>query len=340
MRSKILEVLAAGCLGDAYGYPVEFLQWDVIQKRYGTKGLLELLPNPDIPVATDDTQMTLFIAESILQVATDLNIMSRHDLVESAELSMLDWYHTQLPADSVSAESLLLQFNKDLCCRRAPGNTCLSSLQTRNYKPTYLDAELNNSKGCGVVMRSAPYAFLHKMDGDSVWATAGWSGYLTHCHPDGWGSGAALAYLMHKVLAGASFEEAIKATSQKCAQTAAVNPKFQFTGPLLEKALAYSLMPDQLDPDRMCNELGEAWTGDEALAVSVYAALRAKSVLEAIQIGTNHRGDSDSTASIAGQLAALRFGMTDDEYALFKQVDLAPVVEYMAEQLFQALEGF
>jgi ADP-ribosyl-[dinitrogen reductase] hydrolase len=48
--------------------------------------------------------------------------------------------------------------------------------------------------------------------------------------------------------------------------------------------------------------LGEGWVGEEALAIGLYAALVAPSFEDAIRIAANHSGDSDSTASIAGQL--------------------------------------
>jgi hypothetical protein len=45
--------------------------------------------------------------------------------------------------------------------------------------------------------------------------------------------------------------------------------------------------------------LGGGWVGEEALAIGIYAALSAESFVEAIQIATNHSGDSDSTALAA-----------------------------------------
>jgi hypothetical protein len=47
--------------------------------------------------------------------------------------------------------------------------------------------------------------------------------------------------------------------------------------------------------------LGGGWVGEEALAIGLYAALVAPSFADAIRLAANHGGDSDSTASIAGQ---------------------------------------
>jgi ADP-ribosylglycohydrolase len=53
---------------------------------------------------------------------------------------------------------------------------------------------------------------------------------------------------------------------------------------------------------RASASFGLGWVGDEALAVGLHAAATAQSFHEAIEVASNHDGDSDSTASIAGQL--------------------------------------
>ena len=55
---------------------------------------------------------------------------------------------------------------------------------------------------------------------------------------------------------------------------------------------------------------GRGWVGDEALAVGLHAAAKASSFSEAIEVASNHDGDSDSTASIAGQLYGAKHGLS------------------------------
>jgi ADP-ribosylglycohydrolase len=52
-----------------------------------------------------------------------------------------------------------------------------------------------------------------------------------------------------------------------------------------------------------------SWVGEEALAIGVYCAVVASSFAECIELAANHDGDSDSTASIAGQLYGARQGL-------------------------------
>ena len=73
---KIRGSLVGGAVGDALGYPVEFISsYEGIQKRYGEKGITQLdttqwwLPDEEKSGKawiSDDTQMTLFTACGLL----------------------------------------------------------------------------------------------------------------------------------------------------------------------------------------------------------------------------------------------------------------------------------
>lgn len=50
----------------------------------------------------------------------------------------------------------------ELYALRAPGNTCLSALKADKEVGDYIESPVNNSKGCGGVMRVAPLALLYR----------------------------------------------------------------------------------------------------------------------------------------------------------------------------------
>ena len=80
--------------------------------------------------------------------------------------------------------------------------------------------------------------------------------------------------------------------------------------------------------------MGEGWIGEEALAVGVYAALAGQSFREVFAIAANHDGDSDSTASIAGQLYGAWKGMTDLPQSWVEQLDVFdPAMRLVTELL-------
>lgn len=55
--------------------------------------------------------------------------------------------------------------------------------------------------------------------------------------------------------------------------------------------------------------LGEGWTGDEALVISLFAALRGEDLVDTLRIGANHDGNSNSTAAIAGNIRGAEEGL-------------------------------
>ena len=65
---KIRGCLFGGAVGDALGYPVEFMGEKAIFSQYGDKGIqeYELDPISGKALISDDTQMTLFTANGLL----------------------------------------------------------------------------------------------------------------------------------------------------------------------------------------------------------------------------------------------------------------------------------
>ena len=70
LQDRIRGSLIGGAIGDALGYPVEFISsFEGIQKRYGELGITRLdIQSGDRgkAVVSDDTQMTLFTANGLL----------------------------------------------------------------------------------------------------------------------------------------------------------------------------------------------------------------------------------------------------------------------------------
>ena len=65
MKKELLQnTFLAQALGDAFGYLVEFDNWEKIKFKYGEEGIKY---NPEVLYLTvsDDTQMTLFCLEAL-----------------------------------------------------------------------------------------------------------------------------------------------------------------------------------------------------------------------------------------------------------------------------------
>ena len=65
--------------------------------------------------------------------------------------------------------------------------------------------------------------------------------------------------------------------------------------------------------------------------LAVYAVLRASSFQEAVTIAANHDGDSDSTASIAGQLYGAWHGVEPTPEQWIKKLDIQEIMDSLCK---------
>ena len=62
------------------------------------------------------------------------------------------------------------------------------------------------------------------------------------------------------------------------------------------------------NPVTLNQQLGQGWTGEEALAIAACCAVAAPTPRAALLAAVNHSGDSDSTGSITGNLLGAALG--------------------------------
>jgi ADP-ribosylglycohydrolase len=82
--------------------------------------------------------------------------------------------------------------------------------------------------------------------------------------------------------------------------------------------------------------LGGGWKGHDALAIGVYCVLATSSWTDAVLLAANHGGDCDSTASIAGSIAAIIHGGDQIPANWIEQLDLREVVAITAAALAES----
>jgi ADP-ribosylglycohydrolase len=82
-------------------------------------------------------------------------------------------------------------------------------------------------------------------------------------------------------------------------------------------------------------KLGKGWTGDEALAIAVYCALRhSNDFSSAVVAAVNHGGDSDSTGAITGNILGAWLGYDAIDNKWKRNLELKNVILEMADDLF------
>ena len=224
----------------------------------------------------------------------------------------------------------------ELFSRRAPGNTCMSVLAAG--KGGSVENPINNSKGCGGVMRVAPIG-LHLSEKRNCWTASIMEigaevAALTHGHPLGYIPAAALSYLISLLAHNdISLEEAVQ---KMIYATSCEYGDEDFYGDfrdLIDKSWILAEDKNISDQDGI-RELGEGWVAEEALAIAVFCALRHSNDFEkAIITAVNHDGDSDSTGSITGNILGAYLGISKIPERFLKNLELKDIISEIADDL-------
>ena len=354
-----------GAAGDALGYPVEFLDEESIFRRYGAKGITAYDKDPRTGKAliSDDTQMTLFTADGLLIGETRGAMRGIRGKPRGyVTLTYLDWLKTQ--ESSMKEVNRFKRPSKDggyswlldvpeLYSRRAPGNTCLSALREESRGETfddYVEAKRNGSKGCGGIMRVAPlaldppgfvsdipevetpYYYLKPLVMEGAQLAA-----ITHGHSLGYMPAAVLVHIITRIVFPPegrimTLKEIILEARDAAAEFFAGDPHLPELLGVIENAVAFS--ENGRDDLENIHQLGEGWVAEETLGISLYCALRHQDDFSAgIIAAVNHRGDSDSTGAVTGNIlgALLGYEKIDDNWK--KDLELSDVILEMADDL-------
>ncbi|WP_330460721.1 ADP-ribosylglycohydrolase family protein [Streptomyces sp. NBC_00820] len=340
-RARVRGCLLGGALGDALGYPVEFASLERIRAQHGERGVTGPATGVSATVAriSDDTQMTLFTVDALLQA----HAREREKGIGGGWALLLRWAYERWletqrwsgpeqadPPPSGAPEGGLVT-EAWLYARRAPGNACLSGA-AQMYAPDPalpLDGrpgQVNpDSKGCGTVMRSAPFGLVNTPD--AAFAMAARGAQITHGHPTGYYAAGALAAIVAHLVEGDSLEGAVLRTLRLLERY----PGHEETTAALREAL--DLAAEGAPTAEKVESLGAGWVAEEALAIGVYCVLAEPRVKDALLLAVNHSGDSDSTGSVCGNLLGARYGDVGLPHAWVGRVEGRDRIAALADDL-------
>jgi ADP-ribosyl-[dinitrogen reductase] hydrolase len=324
-ESQYRGCLLGGAIGDALGAAIEFDDLQTIRAKHGPNGLTDYSEAyGGLGKITDDTQMLLFVAEGLVKAqeagcGDDIECIRKQGY-----LALLRWLQTQFDRwkDAFSSRPGLLA-HKELYSRRAPGNTCMSSL--RIAKPRSIADPINFSKGCGGIMRIAPVGL---MEFDDPFIVGAELAALSHGHPAGYLSAGFMAQLIHQLVQGDDLRPAI----EFCLDRLHREPDHQETTDAVMKAMDLAKSAEGGTPEDV-ETLGGGWVGEEALSISLCCALMAKDFEHGVLLAVNHGGDSDSTGSITGNMLGLIYGDDGISPRWKGQLELHHLIEQIATDL-------
>jgi len=291
--------ILGGAIGDAMGAPIEFMSIDQIRSTFGHHGLTGYSEAYGrLGAFTDDTQMTLFTTEGMILSKVRQEYQGYDGMVSSVYHALLRWLYTQETDfqgsliknhGTCSIVDGVLTGYKELFSLRAPGNSCLSALKSGEMGT--MDNPINNSNGCGGVMRMAPVGLACK-DAENAFQIGCECAAITHGHPTGYLAAGTLAALVSRIISGESLADAIDDSIQ-ILKTKKNNEE------TLEAVINAIEMVEKSTPGPdVIETLGAGWVAEEVLAISIYCALVAgDDFKKGVLLSVNHSGDSDSTVS-------------------------------------------
>lgn len=334
LSERFLGCLLGGACGDALGAPVEFMSTGDIAAHYGSRGIVDLDMAYGVRGAiTDDTQMTIFTVEGLIRACVREAVRGiPADWPAVVHHSYLRWYATQSSLYGAAAQDVVLDGwvvgDQRLWHQRAPGATCLSALATAREFGRHAD---NASKGCGTVMRDAPWGLMFHDDPSRAYVLAGEAARTTHGHPSAAHASGALAAIIARIASGLSIADATERTIADHRH----DPDAAEVCRALDLALQLSVRTDWRSARLL---LGLGWVAEEALSMAVLCAIAAPEPRSALIAAVNHDGDSDSTGAICGNLVGTAGGVAALPQEWAQQVELGDMLHTLARDLLCCAE--
>lgn len=355
---RIRGCLFGGAVGDALGYPIEFLNEEEILSQYGPRGIQQyrLDESSGKALISDDTQMTLFTANGLLVGDTrgcmrGIRAWPRSYVAKAYQ----NWLSTQettyeekcrMPCRKGQDSISWLLDVPQLYHRRAPGNTCLDALYGRREVSKsvedYIAVPLNDSKGCGGIMRVAPLALCHYREMKKlIDYEAAQIAAITHGHSLGYMPAVVLAHIINRIVypeASGGKPQTLQEIVLEARDT--VGEIFHGDRHLRELTdiidLAMQLSTNGRGDRDNIRRIGQGWVAEETLGIALYCALRHQKDFSAgVIAAVNHEGDSDSTGAVTGNIlgALLGYSAIADQWK--DNLELAEVILEMADDLCQ-----
>ncbi|MFI7387463.1 ADP-ribosylglycohydrolase family protein [Streptomyces sp. NPDC049813] len=313
-------------LGDAMGYPTEFLNMAQITAKFGPWEKMGLpLSAGDVVRVTDDTQMALAVGEALVEAGAGEPGARRTRGATGVAAALT-------PASVESAlRKQFVAWLHDPDNNRAPGQTCLRACAALERGLRWQDATVRGSKGCGANMRVTPVALIPGLRPAHRAGIAQLQAALTHGHPTALAAsdltchatwllahGCELADLLPRLRAYAEDSRNtyhVEWLGDLAVSAGAPDPRaFIALGwdeclRALDTAAAALRTKDvSRDP---CEAVGAGWVAEEALATALYCLLVVNGDPRgAVARAAHSSGDSDSIAALAGAFAGARHGLT------------------------------
>jgi ADP-ribosylglycohydrolase len=328
LAERITGSILATAIGDALGYPHEFRTVEQVRREIGPLGITDFVAlqdprftRPFIVGAkhppgtfTDDTQMTLAVAEALIEAGRPRTPAGHDALMQTMGRHFVSWFF--------SDEN-----------NRSPGETTGIACRALREGVRWDAAGVAQSKGCGANMRVGPIGLYYDDLADVV-AVAADCARITHAHPTALVAAEATALCVALALRG---EDPPTIHARVARRIAGRAPDLEALWKRLPALLSASPGEVLVELENNPAGLGGSWVADEAIASAFWCFWRHADdpracLLEAI----NTDGDSDSIGAIAGGIIGARMGISALPSSWVERVEASDHLHDVAARLTAA----
>ena len=321
MQERILGCLMGAAIGDALGMPFEEMSLSVREELYGRERVTDFWPGKpyknrqqyvEAGSVTDDTEMTLATAESIINYGAVVT--------KGIGDNLLCWYNRQLPWLQGSPEMRNIGPTTGEALKRyAKGMSCKKSGQSGN--------------GCGAAIRIAPVALCCFNDFEMLRRAVLSVSQITHRNPRKplaeEGALCVAASIRHLVNGGVPKDlldellQIVQTQDFKVKLRRIQDGLSEWTGNEAGENLGTG---------------GDSYLATEVVSLALFIFLKygndfSEAVIEAVNITSGSGVDSDSIASIAGALSGCYLGVDAIPLHFRQRVEYAETIESLANSL-------
>lgn len=306
-NSQIVGALYSTAFGDAWGNPTEFASFH--------QNLAEAPEYPEHAEITDDTQMSLYAINVILN---NQKLVAEYDIT------------TDENRRKEIRDELRLKFAQEFTIwlhdpdnNRAPGNTCLGSLQAfqsyRNPKDGF-EGTNYQSKGCGANMRAMWLGLLPYTE-QTITDLAVIQSQTTHGHPLALSAAAVTALAVNGIFTGKVtpskegtlfhwVNKKVHELKNYSAWDENYTQGLEDLEPVIFNGLiAYNTFKTTDYYTDVNSFFGEGWVAEEALVNAIAVTdLYSDNLVEGLRRLVWTQGDSDSIAAIGGAMLGTHLG--------------------------------
>ena len=266
-------VLLGGAIGDALGMPFEsklsnyqlLLDWD------GKSFLPSEYHKLQAGQWTDDSQMSLMVAESLIKNEG----FNPQDLADR----YVDWI--------VSKRA------------RGYGRTTLAAVQNLMAGKHWSESGIAGSFGNGTAMRAAPFGVYFRNDLQSLISVCKIDSAITHVSEDAEAGSLAIALATYYAV-NHDTENLLEKIHQHLPDSKVKNTIYTL-GVLIDSA--------EITPQQALSVLGTKANVQETVPAALYCFLKFNTYQSAIEAAIRAGGDTDTTAAIVGALYGAKYGM-------------------------------